>query len=260
MYKQEKWGNFMIHDINTNGVELIRELTGENYYTKIKRGEQIMLRQLKDGEVYVLDTNEIFDTVTIRTRFYKNGNSTIAIPREVFNALSLLFRYINHGYVDTDILSWYPIHQYCMNDVNCINEIYSRRKHEIKKVIFNEPATIVFWGDGTKTVVKCSKDDEFDPEKGLAMDIAKKFFGNENGYSKNIKKWTDTYKDEDEDEDAAATSINTGASGVGNSFADAMTTVLNDIFKNMFEVHSPSKTIMGDMNKNTEKKSKEDKE
>lgn len=258
MYKREKWGNFMIHDINTNGVELIRELTGENYYSKIKRGEQTMLRQLKDGEVYVLDLSEKFDTVTIRTRFYKNGNSTIVIPREVYDALSLLFRYINHGYVDTDILSWYPIHQYCMNDVNCINEIYSRRKHEIKKVIFNGPATVVYWEDGTKTVVKCSKDDEFDPEKGLAMAIAKKFFGNENGYSKNIKKWTDTYKDED-----AATSINTGASGVGNSFADfadAMTTVLNDIIKNMFEVHSPSKTIMENTNENIEKESKEDKE
>ena len=40
MYKREKWDNFMIYDINTNGVEgveLIRELTGENYYAKIKK-------------------------------------------------------------------------------------------------------------------------------------------------------------------------------------------------------------------------------
>lgn len=226
MYKRKKWDNSIIYDINTNGVELIRELTGENYYAKIKRGEQTMLRQLKDGEVYVLDTNEIFDTVTIRTRFYKNGDSTICIPSEVFNALSLLFRYINHGYVDTDILSWYPIHQYCMNDVNCINEIYSRRKHEIKKVIFNGPATVVYWGDGTKTVVKCSKDDEFDPEKGLAMAIAKKFFGNENGYSKNIKKWTDAYE-------KANISINTGARGVSNSATDAITNVVDSAYRNL---------------------------
>ena len=226
MYKRKKWDNSIIYDINTNGVELIRELTGENYYSKIKRGEQTMIRKLKDGEVYVLDTNEIFDTVSIRTIFYKNGDSTICIPSEVFNALSLLFRYINHGYVDTDILSWYPIHQYCMNDVNCINEIYSRRKREIKKVIFNEPATIVFWGDGTKTVVKCSKDDEFDPEKGLAMAIAKKFFGNENGYSKNIKKWTDKYEE-------ANISIDTGVRGVGNSATDAITNVVDSAYRNL---------------------------
>lgn len=225
MYKRKKWDNSIIYDINTNGVESIRELTGENYYTKIKRGEQTMLRQLKDGEVYVLDAGN-FDTIKIRTRFYRNGDSTIDLPREVFMALSHLFMHINHGYVDTDIASWYPIHQYCVNDVNCINEIYSRRKHEITKVIFNGPATVVYWGDGTKTVVKCSKDDEFDPEKGLAMAIAKKFFGNENGYSKNIKKWTDKYEE-------ANISIDTGARGVGNSATDAITNVVDSAYRNL---------------------------
>ena len=48
----------------------------------------------------------------------------------------------------------------------------------IKNVIFNEPATIVLWTDGTKTVVKCSEDDTYDPEKGLAMAISKKILGN----------------------------------------------------------------------------------
>ena len=52
----------------------------------------------------------------------------------------------------------------------------------IKRVIFNDPATIVLWADGTKTVVKCAKDETFDPEKGLAMAIAKKALGNEGWY------------------------------------------------------------------------------
>lgn len=47
---------------------------------------------------------------------------------------------------------------------------------DIKNVIFNDPATIVFWGDGTKTVVK-ALDEPYDPEKGLAMAVSKKFFG-----------------------------------------------------------------------------------
>lgn len=59
----------------------------------------------------------------------------------------------------------------------------------IKKVIFNEPATIVFWSDGTKTVVKCGDDDIWDPEKGLAMAVTKKFFGNEGFYYDIFKKW-----------------------------------------------------------------------
>lgn len=56
---------------------------------------------------------------------------------------------------------------------------------EIKRVIFNEPATIVFWTDGTKTVVKSAPKEKFDKEKGLAMAISKKAFGNTGAY------WTD---------------------------------------------------------------------
>lgn len=58
----------------------------------------------------------------------------------------------------------------------------------IKKVIFNNPATIVFWSDGSKTVVKSHLDD-YDPEKGLAMAIAKKALGNEGNYYNVFKKW-----------------------------------------------------------------------
>ena len=60
---------------------------------------------------------------------------------------------------------------------------------EIKNVIFNDPATIVLWEDGTKTVVKCQDGDEFDPEKGLAMAIAKKAYGNKSNYCNKLKKW-----------------------------------------------------------------------
>lgn len=58
----------------------------------------------------------------------------------------------------------------------------------IKKVIFNPPATIVFWTDGTKTVVK-AENENFDPEKGLAMAISKKALGNEGNYYNTFKKW-----------------------------------------------------------------------
>lgn len=58
----------------------------------------------------------------------------------------------------------------------------------IKNVIFNKPATIVFWEDGDKTVVKCDKE-KYDPEKGLVMAIAKKALGNQGNYYEVIKKW-----------------------------------------------------------------------
>lgn len=66
----------------------------------------------------------------------------------------------------------------------------------IKNVIFNEPATIVFWADGTKTVVKCRDDDKFDPEKGLAMAITKKALGNNYDYYNQIKHWLKKYEPE----------------------------------------------------------------
>ena len=60
--------------------------------------------------------------------------------------------------------------------------------NSITKVIFNNPATIVLWSDGTKTVVKCDERDEFDPEKGLSMAICKKHFGG-GFYNDIFKKW-----------------------------------------------------------------------
>ena len=90
----------------------------------------------------------------------------------------------------------FAVDKYCYNDViatrDFINSIYginSSHIPEIKNVIFNDPATIVFWEDGTKTVVKCQDGDEFDPEKGLAMAIAKKAYGNKGNYCNQLKKW-----------------------------------------------------------------------
>lgn len=59
----------------------------------------------------------------------------------------------------------------------------------IKRVIFNPPATIVYWSDCTKTVVKCNVNDIFDPEKGLAMAIAKRCAGNTRVYYAEIRHW-----------------------------------------------------------------------
>lgn len=61
----------------------------------------------------------------------------------------------------------------------------------IKNVIFAPPATIVYWSDGFKTVVKCSEKDVFDPEKGLAMAIAKRCGGNKGNYYKEIQNWVE---------------------------------------------------------------------
>ena len=46
-----------------------------------------------------------------------------------------------------------------------------------KKIIFNNPATIVFWNDGSKTVVKTMDTDTFDPERGYLQAYFEKTSG-----------------------------------------------------------------------------------
>lgn len=61
-------------------------------------------------------------------------------------------------------------------------------RKQIKQVIFNDPATIILWKDGSKTVVKC-ENEKYDPEKGLAMAISKKVLGDKGNYYDVFKKW-----------------------------------------------------------------------
>ena len=100
---------------------------------------------------------------------------------------------------------------------NCINKNDSTTEHstlihksspkpanylpEIKNVKFNGPATIVFWADGTKTIVKCQDGDDYSEEVGLAMCIAKKVFGNTSKYNDIFKKWCNSYDTETDTDD-----------------------------------------------------------
>lgn len=60
----------------------------------------------------------------------------------------------------------------------------------IERVIFNGPATIVFWPDGTKTVVKCDENDPWDPEVGILLCIIKKnmFHNDSRAFNKYLKR------------------------------------------------------------------------
>ena len=64
-------------------------------------------------------------------------------------------------------------------------------KSTIKDVIFNDPATIVLWKDGTKTVVKCQTEtgDVYNKELGLAMCIIKKCCENKGNFNDVFNEW-----------------------------------------------------------------------
>lgn len=120
----------------------------------------------------------------------------IAKIDNVKETMSLVDRYFTkYGMSEPRFINLEPF--VINNDISrykkCILELSSKLSNlqnlHITNVIFNDPATIVFWSDGTKTVVKTRGNDKFDPEKGLAMAISKKHMGNADGWYKDFKKW-----------------------------------------------------------------------
>lgn len=106
-------------------------------------------------------------------RSVRSRNDAISVMLDAAN----LAKYVENGKKTMEEW-WYKMNPY-----------FSTGLPKIKNVIFNDPATIVFWADGSKTVVKCQNDNIYDPEKGLAMAISKKALGNKGNYCNEIKKW-----------------------------------------------------------------------
>lgn len=132
------------------------------------------------------------------------------------------------NYINNDIASVYSLYErYRLGKDGNSRKLRvdnDSKTNTIQNVIFNDPATIVLWNDGTKTVVKRGKNDTYDPEKGLAMAISKKALGNQGNYYDIFKKWlpniTATSKDGTEKTCNIENSIKYGFSN-GLKIADA---------------------------------------
>lgn len=106
--------------------------------------------------------------------------------------------FMTYGGVPYDKLPNDPVN-YTMADVRNTLELLSWYQNGreisfplVEKIIFNNPATIVIWADGTKTVVKCQKNkngkyEKYDKEKGLALCYMKKALGNKYDYYSVVK-------------------------------------------------------------------------
>lgn len=75
----------------------------------------------------------------------------------------------------------------CFGDDLEIGAFYCIDGRSVDDIIINPPATIVKWADGTKTVVKCQNNEEYDAEKGIALCFMKKMCGNKSSYNEIIK-------------------------------------------------------------------------
>lgn len=133
-----------------------------------------------DMDVY-MDRYETTPIAEVSLKF--TGNDAIAIgnckqPDSAARAvLSALRRSLYQGMFDTHYIgtTWWG---------------NSPEKPKIERVIFHYPATIVYWMDGTKTVVKV-QNEKFDKEKGLLAAIAKKVYGNKGSFNNIIKHYVE---------------------------------------------------------------------
>ena len=98
----------------------------------------------------------------------------------------------NSNYMIMPRHSGYSAHSFFIDELHWAAQ-RSANIPGIKKVMFEDPATIVFWKDGTKTVVR-AQDEAFDPEKGLAMAISRKALGNQRDYYNVFLKWLKKFK------------------------------------------------------------------
>ena len=104
----------------------------------------------------------------------------------------------------SDVKMQIEVKKYCDEDIEQTKNLYYGLSLTIKDVIFNPPATIVFWMDGTKTVVKDQGEVFYDPEKGMAMAVAKKAFGNQGNYYNQFAKYLDFYEKKQQEDSTSS--------------------------------------------------------
>lgn len=148
------------------------------------------LANSNDGDVLITA-----DNVTVPVKLTQVDVSHSTDGSQVDIACSVMFEKHGRTY---DVASMYPKTTIPYNTPKnaAFREAVEKRVKEkcsydfrIENVIFNGPATIVVWKDGTKTVVKCQEGDTFDDWKGLATAIAKRALGDKSNYNEVFKKW-----------------------------------------------------------------------
>lgn len=140
------------------------------------RGFNVLRHYTCDGETYLFRISKDDYTLTYEFKYPRDSRERDTLQREFLRHIVDEFYVLkNKHFGNASVTS---------PSVNPMT---------IKDVIFNPPATIVFWEDGTKTVVKDQGEECFDPEKGLAMAISKKALGNKGNYYNQFSKWCGKY-------------------------------------------------------------------
>ena len=195
MYKETRLNTYLIPEIS----KVNPNLFGYTYYLEPdptdekvniydKRTDQMIccIKLREDhhiGKYHVFWNYDYFVTDSTRLAAKEYYVSAKTLVRDMVDIVTRLNHYSGFNYALAD----------CTATVEMSSWHKLMSQFMIKDVIFNNPATIVLWVDGTKTVVKAKKE-KFDPEKGLAMAIVKKAFGNTYDYYEIFQKYIGRYE------------------------------------------------------------------
>ena len=131
-----------------------------NYLSNLNRDLQIHERKVNVYKMFDSDYKDLWNIIAASILAENIGASmTIASDKITISSNNNVVSnaaYLNNG--------WHPL-----ISVPIVKNIYYN---------FEKSITTVLWADGTKTVVKCVDEDEFDPEVGFAMALMKKIYPN----------------------------------------------------------------------------------
>lgn len=102
------------------------------------------------------------------------------MPDDFYNSFISEKKYIitNYGQdVEPEMTNDVLEQKYLINDDITTSIRFGIKSFGIKKVIFNNPATIIIWNDGTKTISKISGNDIYSKEYGFMLCILKHILG-----------------------------------------------------------------------------------
>lgn len=146
------------------------------------------------NEPYITNKEEILQMLKIKQEMENQGYRTIDDEGNLINP----FRFNNLDVITEETGEF--ICDLVLTDEHVekligegIKEILKRQIStnplRIEKIILNDPATIVWFDDGDKVVVKATDDDRYDPDIGVAMAVVKKAFGSRTAYRKFVQQW-----------------------------------------------------------------------
>lgn len=148
----------------------------------------------------LLDSDSEFDFQFMSSQDFVNWKQRVTDDLEycfIERDLGLVFNFRMHDTIIRDAKKGYRLNlgKHLGYKIQTPDETTTQNREDnvmnikIERVIFSNPATIVIWKDGTKTVAKCREGDTYSKEAGLAICYMKKIMGSRKKFLKVMKKW-----------------------------------------------------------------------